>query len=287
VGWAASAADTKRSFDFQMIPKPVRRDIPQVPRLSSEWLGAIAVAVVALALLIGALALTLGSGSDVQSENVTRLPNSQAAPKAELSLLSSKPTPTARVIRALVPKRSDPTPTNEPRPRPTVTPSPSPATVVAANPQGHDTPLVFRFGAADWQGGYSGGDDEWFGRTWTAVYSANSSYPRATLSVNLRAQPQASATLTVTGVDDEWSGRNPIVITVNGVEIFSGPSPFANWDDNGLGEGKVWSQVSFAVPEGLLHEGANKITLANRSKSANNGSPPYVLLSDAVLEIES
>jgi hypothetical protein len=189
-------------------------------------------------------------------------------------------------MKSPVPSRSGPAPTDKPRPRPTITPSPESSTAIAAKPQGDDKPFAFRFGAADWQGGFYGGDAKWYGRTWTAVYSADSSNPRATLTVYLSALPQAPATLTVSGVDDEWAGNNPISITVNGVEIFSGPNPFANWDDEGLGEGDVWSQASFAVPAGLLHEGANEITLANLSQSAKFSSSPYVLVSDAILEFD-
>jgi hypothetical protein len=90
----------------------------------------------------------------------------------------------------------------------------------------------------------------------------------------------------VSGVDDEWSGNNPIAITVNGVEIFLGPSPFASWDGGGSHAGAVWSQASFVVPTGLLHEGANEIVLANLSQAAKFRSSPYVLVSDAVLEID-
>ncbi|MFL5762237.1 MAG: hypothetical protein ACJ789_21260 [Thermomicrobiales bacterium] len=269
-----------------MTRKLVGRNLPPVPRLSAEWLGATGFVVVALALLIGALAITLGSGAGVQSEIATRRPNSQAAPNAELALLSSKPTPTARVIASPVPKRSNPTLTDKPLPRLTDTPSPVPTTTVAEKPQGHNKPFVVRFGAADWQGGYFGGDAEWYGRAWTAVYRANSANSRASLLVQLPALPRAPATLTVSGVDDEWPGNNPISITVNGVEIFSGPSPFASWDGGGPHEGSVWTQVAFAVPTGLLHAGANEIALENLSQAANVRSSPYVLVSDAVLVID-
>jgi hypothetical protein len=144
-----------------------------------------------------------------------------------------------------------------------------------------------QFSAADWQGGYFRGDAEWYGRAWTAIYGAQSPHPRASLTFSLAAAPRDPATLTITGLDDEWAGNNPIVIAVNGVEIFAAPSPFVSWDGVGHGEQAGWTAIPFTVPASLLHEGANEIALANQAPSASFGSPPYILVSDAVLEIVS
>jgi hypothetical protein len=263
-----------------------RRHILESPPLSSEWLGAAVLATLALALLVGALAITNGVGTDVQSEDDSHVPNYLGPSNAGLALISAKPTSTARVIKSPVPNTSDLTPSKSPRSRPTSTPSPQPPKNVTAKPQAQAKKFVFRFGAADWRGGYFRGDTEWYGRAWTAVYGTSSPSPRASLNVYLTAIPRAPASLTISGLDDEWSGTNPISISVNGVEIFSGPSPFANWDGIGLGEQAVWSEISFAVPKGVLHEGANEIAVANLSPTANFSSPPYVLVSNAILEID-
>jgi hypothetical protein len=275
-----------RVFDDDMRLQQARRYILENPRLSSDWLGAVVFVIVALALLVGALTLTLSDGTGVQSEDVSPLPDSQAAPHAGLELLSSAPTSTPRVIRTPVSNQSNPTPGDKPLSTPTVTPSPQVANAVAPKPQGQTKPFVFRFGAADWHGGYFRGDAEWYGRAWTAVYGAYSPNPSASLTVYLTAVPRVPASLTISGLDDEWSSKNPIVITVNGVEIFSGPSPFGNWDGIGQGEQAVWSQNSFAVPKGLLHEGANDVSVQNLAQSTNFSAPPYLLLSDAILEID-
>jgi hypothetical protein len=147
--------------------------------------------------------------------------------------------------------------------------------------------MALQFSAADWQGGYFRGDGEWYGRAWNAVYGAQSSNPRATLTFSLPAAPQDAATLTITGLDDEWAGNNPIVITVNGVKIFAAPNLFQSWDGVGQGEQAGWTAIPFAVPAGVLQEGVNEITLSNQAPSANFGTPPYVLVSDALLEITS
>jgi hypothetical protein len=180
-----------------------------------------------------------------------------------------------------------PTATPAPLPSPTSEPQIEPVNNVApAAPtkQAAAKPVTLKFGAADWQGGYYRGDATWYGRPWTAVYGAQSAYPRVVLTVSLATAPKGSATLTITGLDDEWDGTNPIVVSVNGVEIFSGPSPFVSWDGVGQGEQAKWKAIKLKVPAGTLHKGDNEIALANMASSASVGAPPYVLVSDAVLK---
>ena len=71
--------------------------------------------------------------------------------------------------------------------------------------------------------------------------------------------------------------------TVNGVEVFAGPSPFPAWDGVGNGENAQWGELRLSIPAGTLVAGANEIVVANLVDSANVGLPPYVLLSDATL----
>jgi serine/threonine-protein kinase len=183
---------------------------------------------------------------------------------------TSAPSPTVTATRTPLPTRT---------PQPTQTPAP---TEIPPPPP----PVSHSFGAADWQGGYYQGNGAWYGRAWTAVYGAQSPYPAATLTFELDAEPTGAATLTVVGLDDEYGGTNPIRITVNGVEIFNGAAPFASWDAIGRGEGAAWTPANFSVPAGVLRAGANQITVSNLSPSANFGLPPYLLLSDAKLDID-
>jgi hypothetical protein len=141
------------------------------------------------------------------------------------------------------------------------------------------------FGAEDWAGGYYRGDALAYGRPWVAVYGASSAYPRAALTFALDAAPGGPATLTITGLDDEWAGSVPITLEVNGRQVFAGPSPFASWDGVGTGEGAAWTAVAFELPAGLLGAGRNEVAVANLAPAANFGAPPYVLLAEAGLEV--
>jgi hypothetical protein len=91
--------------------------------------------------------------------------------------------------------------------------------------------------------------------------------------------------VSIAGLDDEWGERNPIAVDVNGQRVFEGQSPFLDWDGIGRGEDAAWSTASFAIPRGVLRAGRNEISVANLSPVASFNAPPYVLLSEAVLEV--
>ena len=192
--------------------------------------------------------------------------------------LSPSPTPTP-----------EPPPTATPQPTPTPSPTvPPPTTTPTATPP--PTPaLVVRveFSAADWSGGYYRGDALAYGRPWIALYGAQSAYPSASLGFALDAAPAGPATLTLTGLDDEWAAANEIALDVNGQRVFAGPSPFPNWDGVGAGEGAAWTTITIELPAGLLLAGANEVVVSNLTPGANFGAPPYVLLAEAALDLPS
>lgn len=142
-------------------------------------------------------------------------------------------------------------------------------------------PVSLAFSASDWRGGLTRSDAGFLGRPWTAVYGANSGYGSASLRFSLKSTPPGEATLTITGVDDENGGDSPITISVNGVVVFSGASPFPSWD--GASAVGPWTEVPFTIPAGVLKAGRNEIVVANLDPSANQGMPPYVLVSDTTV----
>jgi hypothetical protein len=138
--------------------------------------------------------------------------------------------------------------------------------------------------AASWKGAYRPRDALHFGRPWVAIYGSLSVYSRAAAFVQLDAAPTGPATLTLTGIDDEWLDLNPIAVRVNGQQIFSGASPFANWDGATASAAAAWTPMTITIAPELLEAGRNRITVANLSPTGNVGSPPYVLLGDASLQ---
>jgi hypothetical protein len=205
---------------------------------------------------------------------VTPSPTATAAP-------TSPPVPTATPSPTATPlPTATPVPTATPLPTATSTPSPPAAPTLAP---ARDVRLEFT--AEDWAGGYYRGDSQAYGRPWVAVYGALSQFPRATLGFTLDATPGRAATISITGLDDEWATLNPVTLSVNGQDVYTGPSPFVNWDGIGNGANAAWTTVPFTIPSGLLRAGPNDITFANNSPAASFNAPPYVLLADASLEI--
>jgi hypothetical protein len=186
-----------------------------------------------------------------------------------------------------------------PTPAPTATATAVPPTPTIAIPTATATPQspaavptiapspgrLVTFTAQDWEGGYYRGDSQAYGRPWVALYGAQSAYPRARLTFSLDADAAGETILTVTGLDDEWSAPNEISLEVNGVQVFAGPSPFPNWDGVGNGANAAWTSISFTIAPGILRAGPNTIEIANRTPGSNYNAPPYVLLTDATLQI--
>jgi hypothetical protein len=221
-------------------------------------------------------------------------------PAAARATPDAQPTPTPRVIRV-----ADPTPTmpshstapvaitNEAEtPSPPANPTATPLPPTESPPPVTATPAPAAlarqtFSAEHWRGGYYRGDGLAYGRAWVAVYGAQSAYPKVSLSFTLPAAPGEDATLSVTGLDDEWAELNEISLAVNGEEVFAGPSPFLNWDGVGDGANAAWTAVAFRIPAESLRPGGNELVLSNLTPAANFNAPPYVLLADAALEVAS
>jgi hypothetical protein len=163
-------------------------------------------------------------------------------------------------------------------------PASEPATTNVAQP---DQRELAAFTAEDWRGGYYRGDGQAYGRPWVALYGAQSSYPGAALTFRLRGELEGSATLRLTGLDDELPDLNPILVTVNGEQVYSGASPFANWDGLGDGSHAAWTEVAITIPAGVLRSGRNEIAVSNLTPAASFNGPPYILLADAVIETEA
>jgi hypothetical protein len=210
-------------------------------------------------------------------------------------LIVAEPTPTPRPRAAATPSASNiatapvgiavAAETPSPRAGPAGTPTPAVSSATATTTQAPSAAgSAGLIPAASWEGAYRPRDALYFGRPWVAIYGNLSVYPRATAVVRLDAPPTGAATLTLTGIDDEWIDLNPITVEVNGQQVFVGASPFANWDGTTTGATTAWTPVTITIAPELLRAGRNRISIANLSPSVTVGSPPYVLLGDASLQ---
>ena len=135
----------------------------------------------------------------------------------------------------------------------------------------------------DWSGAYPDVVTAVYGRDCVAIYGVNSQYPSATLTFVADAAASGEAELTLTGLDDEWSGQNLIEVTVNGEVVYEGASGFKSW--NPSTSQVAWSQITISFDSDLIVDGENEITVTNGAQAANFGTPPYVLLAQAEVVI--
>jgi hypothetical protein len=262
---------------------------------------------VVVAVAIGSRRVTTDATQDLAQAEITpqSLPtvpaDARATPDATVTptprvVVVAEPTPTPRPRSVATPSArsiaSAPagialaTATPSPRASPAGTPPPpaiSTATVTATQASSAAGSAAV-IPAASWKGAYRPRDTLHFARPWVAIYGSLSVYSRAAAFVQMDAAPTGPATLTLTGIDDEWLDLNPIAVRVNGQQVFSGASPFANWDGATTSAAEAWTRVTITIAPELLEVGRNRITVANLSPTGNVGSPPYVLLGDASLQ---
>jgi hypothetical protein len=166
---------------------------------------------------------------------------------------------------------------NEFTPTPSVEFTPAPPVELTPTPSVQDPPQVaatenFAFSAADWSGAYANVDAGVYGRQCVAIYGAGSPNPAGSLTFELDRVTAGNSQLVLTGLDDELTSRNPMVVTVNGAVVFNGPNPFFDWDPNN--PVVAWSQITIPFANDLLVAGANQIVVANATPGGSIGLRP-------------
>jgi hypothetical protein len=130
-----------------------------------------------------------------------------------------------------------------------------------------------------WQGGYGNLKPGVYPGEFVAIYGANSDYPSASVTFELETIPDAGMALEISGVDDELEGQVEISASLNGAEIYAGPSDFPSWYEGMSSPG----EMQFELPANLLTVGHNTFTISNLQPDANFGEPPWVLVGECRL----
>jgi len=129
-------------------------------------------------------------------------------------------------------------------------------------------------------GAYRRDDGTLYGRQNAVLYSVGTGYETGTLSFSLVQAPTGPLTLILTGLDDEVSGTNRLVVTLNGVAIFAGADTFPNTpaSDHGVGGAdRYWGEMQLLIPAGVLRAGENTLVLNNVAPGGKLGTP-YILI---------
>lgn len=215
---------------------------------------------------------------------------------------TATPQPTEPPAPTETPQPSE-TPSPEPTSPPEPTPEPTPVEVatdpaivpVDEAPVVPDDPAaiandaaspgtIATFAASDWQGGYSDGGTDPYGRPWVAIFGAQSPFPSASLTFTLSDVPDGGIVLSLFGLDDDLiDSEVPISMTVNGQIGQPFDSPFKDQGSGGIQY--PWVEASVSIPAAVLKTGQNTITLANGAQSSNTDGAPYILFSDARISL--
>jgi len=152
---------------------------------------------------------------------------------------------------------------------PTIVPTPAPIIEYTAT-----------FGPDRLIGAYRRNDGTLYGRQNAALYSVGTGYETGTLTFTLVQAPTGPLTLILTGLDDEVSGTNRLIVTLNGTAIFAGPDTFPNtpMSDHGVGgSDRYWGDMELAIPADVLRAGENTLVLENAAPGGKLGTP-YILI---------
>jgi hypothetical protein len=159
----------------------------------------------------------------------------------------------------------------------------------AQDPETMQTPgLQLAFSADDWIGGDHRGAEQHLERPSVAVFDEHSLFSSAVLSFTLTSQPAAgqlailSLTVFDNGLADSGDGLD-LTITVNNNDRAHHPFDavtITNGDST-----QRWLLYRYGI-DTELRKGANEIVIKKPELTPPRESPPYILLGDAILEIE-
>lgn len=127
-------------------------------------------------------------------------------------------------------------------------------------------------------GAYRRPDGVLYDRPAAHLYSQTTEFPSTRVTITLDEAPSDFAVIRVLGMDDENSGRVPLLISVNGYVVHQGPSPFENED---------WTDIAWRIGElDALQAGENVITIENLAAEGEFGRPPWILISVVQLYLD-
>jgi serine/threonine-protein kinase len=281
---------------------------PPARRRGSRWPVLIPLLVLlALAGLLGTIAIAgqLGNGGEGAdpTEPAAAIPTEiAAAPTATVAVAAptetataTPPVPTATATLSPTPEPTatpetptptavPPTPTSAP---PTPTPAPPTATVPTSGvPFNTPVPLSslpaallqgpsVTLEADDFYGAYRRPDGMLYGLPAVHIYGQDSGAEAASADFDVDEAPDQYLLITITGMDDEREEHTSMQLWLNDNLIWEGPSPFNN---------EEWTDVAWLVEDlEWLEAGTNTLTVANTEDDGEVGSPPWILVTSAVV----
>lgn len=296
---AAASTPSRRGGAAGGPPSSPRRRTAPEPPSAPTW-PLVTLAGILILLVIGGLAFLASRGG-----GATDSPTPTAAPTQTLPVVAATPKPTATSTPTPTPTpqpTATPTPTPTPTPEPTATPTPTPSPTATPEPATPtptlppNTPPVgtpvspaviapFVANAARvtlsgtdlngaWdptkQSGFQGNIPQGA----VLLFGGQSDFSTGTATFDIKQQPGRFIAIEIRGMDDDLQAKTPLKITLNGVTVWQGSSPFPN---GALGD-QAW-----LITERLLKTSGNTLTIGNISQQGNEAQRPWELIQQVIV----
>ena len=114
-----------------------------------------------------------------------------------------------------------------------------------------------------------------------ATYARGKKTGQSNMQVNFTITAQQNKQeyqLILCAQDDDSEKKCPIRIELNGNLLFHGANPFQRFG---------WNRKTFKIPQGILKEGNNTLSICNIADSGNVSGPPFFMLNYAVLKAQA
>jgi hypothetical protein len=226
----------------------------------------------------------------------TTEPTASPTEEPTFTATSEPPTATATLTPTLEPTATATvTPTVTPTATATLTPTVEPTATVAPTatqqssippntpfPAGALPPSITQgpaaaFDADAYLGAWRTEDGDAFGRPASFIFGPGTGFQFTTVLFEVDEQPENYVVIALTGIDDDLDSRPDLRLTLNGVIVWEGESPF---------EDEQWTEIGWVVSDlDWLEVGENIMTIEILSDDDDNdvSEPPWVGFSESVV----
>jgi serine/threonine-protein kinase len=194
---------------------------------------------------------------------------------------TNTPEPTATPTATPVPPTATPVPPTATAVPPTATAPPAPTVATDTPiPLNDMPPAMFQgpsatLNAGDFKGGYRRDDGVLYGLPAVHFYGPGSGADSGSATFTIDSAPGQYVMIAITGMDDEQKSKVPMQLWLNDSLVWEGPSPFGNED---------WTDIGWLIGNlDWLQPGQNTITVVNVGDPGQIGSPPWFLVTSAVV----
>jgi hypothetical protein len=134
---------------------------------------------------------------------------------------------------------------------------------------------------SSFEGGYTR-EGGYHGRTARWVYGQGTQYHTMTAHFSIDKKPK-DGMLSVLGIDSEDGPKTMMRVTLNDHVLYEGPNPMPNDSESGPGGPGNWGWAAWRIPNKVLREGDNTLSITNLDPSDQINFPIFVMVDQVVV----